>query len=133
MALVTWPDYFPKPQLRFKTSVDDPVLRTAMDKGHKARSQFPIPVFNVSFTVRMTEEQFQYFQSWHIHKINNGADWFNMPVRLGSVITQQEVRFRRMYKTDHSEAYRVSITMELEQRTDSVPDETAYDSWAAAQ
>lgn len=133
MALEIWPDHFPKPQLKFKTSVSDPVLRTAMDRGHKARSQFAAPIFNLVYTVRMTEEEFMYFQSWHIHKISNGADWFEMPVRLGGLLNSQEVRFLRMYKADHSEAFRVLVTLELELRTNSVPDEDSYNSWAVAQ
>lgn len=39
-------------------------------------------VYDVSWT--MTQSQWSLFQNWIFHKVNNGADWFEMPVPLYS-------------------------------------------------
>ena len=132
MASESWPSWLPNPKAGYQPKGVDPVLRNTMERGDKARNQFSAPLFDVQFQVRIPKGKFKYFQSWHVYKINNGADWFNMSVMTGDSTTTEEVRFKRFYEFVQEVNGPYIVTMDLEIRSNSLPNETQLDAWIAA-
>lgn len=131
-ALVTWPAQFGSPKRNFSFSIDDGVIRTKMDRGSKARSQFVDPLLKGNFRVRMGNGVLQYFQAWHQHKLSNGSVWFNFQIQSGDEMTWEECRFTAPYKIDPDEGVKggsTTISFEIEIRTHSIPSEGALDAF----
>lgn len=129
-ALETWPyASFGNPQRDPDIGVIDPVVRTDMDFGQKSRERYINPILQGSYRVRLTNEQYQYFQAWHKHKISNGSDWFNFKVRVGSVLSWEEVKMVAMYQPAPESNRYVVVQFTVIQRTDSIPSEATLDSW----
>lgn len=132
-ALETWPEKFGRPLRAFGMDVEDPVIRTQMERGFKARPRFDEAREGYTYQVLMTTEVYHYFRAWFRHKINNGADWFNMLVRQNNVTDYQECRCLSIYKAEPAGDNRhVRVSIQLEARTDDVPSESAFDTWEAS-
>jgi hypothetical protein len=129
-ALPIWPyGKFGAPLLDPDTGLVDPVVRTEMDFGVKARQRFINPLGTGTYQVLLTNDQYLYFQSWHKHKIDNGAGYFNFKVRTGDDLSWEEVAMTGMYTAQGQSNRFVTVTFSLLLRTNSVPSEAALDSW----
>lgn len=131
-ALATWPyDKFGKPLLQHGQSVVDPTVRTPMARGAKVRQQFLNPILDGSYQVLMSKEQYLYFQAWHKHTISNGTEWFNFKVWAGTAMSWEEVRMLGIY-SPQPQGTRVLVSFSIEQRTNSIPSESALDTYLNA-
>lgn len=126
----TWPTVdFGWPEAVYPIQYSDPVIRTEMERGFKARNTFTDARYVFTYVFLLSLVQFEYFKSWHKNKIANGADWFNMPVKGISGISTQECRLIGAFVPRVEDAKFVRVTMPLEFRTDAIPNETALDAW----
>lgn len=126
----TWPTIdFGWPNAVYNIDYVDPVLRTQMERGFKARNTFTDARYVFTYVFILSLVQFEYFKSWHKNKIANGADWFNMPVKGQAGIANQECRFTGMFIGRVTDAKLVTLMCPLEFRTDAIPSESALDSW----
>lgn len=131
-ALESWPyDSFGNPLRNPGLAVMDPVARVEMDRGAKARNMYTTPEFAGTYSVLLTNEQYNYFMSWHKHKINNGSSWFNLKVRSGDAMSWEEVRMSTMYTPEQRDK-RVQVTFPIVQRTNNLPNEAALDVYLDA-
>jgi hypothetical protein len=125
-----WPTIdFGWPEAVYGINFIDPVIRTEMERGFKARSTFTDARYVFGYVFLFSLVQFEYFKSWHANKITNGADWFNMPVKGATGIANQECRFTGAFVSRIEDAKFVRVTMPLEFRTDAIPNESTLDSW----
>jgi hypothetical protein len=129
---VSFPAKFGKPSAVYQVQATDPVLRSEMERGQKARNTFERARFNYVYQFHMTNEAALYFQSWWRHKIDNGATWFDMPVRSSSSTTTVEARPLQYVAAEplgNNTHWVINITCET--RTDTIPEEAALDTWLA--
>lgn len=125
-----WPTVdFGWPQAVYNINYVDPVIRTEMERGFKARNTFTDARYLFAYVFLFTLVEFEYFKAWHETKIANGADWFNMPVKGVSGIANQECRFTGAFVPRIEDAKFVRVTCPLEFRTDAIPSESALDAW----
>lgn len=97
----TWPSVLPNPSTAFSSSVDSSVIRTKMDSGYvRQRKRFTQQFRTIKAKWEMDDDQLAIFQAWWKYKINNGADWFQANLALGSGLRLYTVRFTESY--DHS-------------------------------
>src|SRR5690554_4956688 len=130
-ALVTWPyARFGTPLQNPGLSVDDPVVRNAMERGFRSRQRFLDPHSRGQYRVLLTNEQYLYFRAWHKYRIKNGTEWFNFRVRAGDGMSWEEVRMTGMYQPSQ-EARFTRVTFDIVQRTDATPSESSLDSYLA--
>jgi len=134
MALETYPSWMEKPLLATNLEPIDPVVRTAMEIGDKARRQYTATRYQVTFPIKaMDGTRLKYLLSWWEHKINAGADWFEIDVRMGDAVNTEEVRLTRPPQFQPIGVNQFSVTLTGEMRTSTVPSESAVDSYAATQ
>lgn len=80
----TFPDYLPNPNTDFAGSNDANALRTQMTTGRfRQRNRFSQELRTMPVSWKLTDFEFGMFQSWHLHKLNGGNDWFNINLPLG--------------------------------------------------
>ena len=134
MTLETYPAHFPGPLDIVNMQPVDSIVRTPMEIGDKARRAYTeIRYLAEITTATLTGEKARYFMAWWKHKVAEGADWFEMDLRFGDVVSTEEVRPKGALNMEklNNDQYRVKFTAEV--RTDSAPTESAYDAWAALQ
>ncbi|MDP2141268.1 MAG: hypothetical protein Q8L20_10700 [Gammaproteobacteria bacterium] len=131
-ALQTWPyDKFGSPLLAHGQSVVDPTIRTPMERGGKVRQQFLTPILDGSYQVLMSKVQYLNFQAWHLHKLDNGTQWFNFKVWGGSSMSWEEVRMLGIY-SPQPQGLKILVSFSIEQRTTAIPSESSLDAYLNA-
>lgn len=134
MALVSFPSWMEQPLALTNLQSVDPVIRTSMEIGDKTRRQYTAIRFTASIQLKaMSGERLENFWAWWQHKINCGADWFEIDLRLGDTVNTEEVRLKDKPSTSKLSNDQYLVTMPVEIRTHSIPSESAYDSYASAQ
>ena len=104
-------------------------IRTDMEAGNiRQRTRFSTIPDDLQVTWVMSREQFELFEGWFKHKINNGADWFRMKVSDGSGVNLQDCRFKTSYKAKEVGPNFFSVTASLETRDRTIIDEATVDS-----
>lgn len=103
--------------------------RTDMEVG-AARQQrrdpgAPVPV---RCTMEFSQDECDIFNAWYRYKINDGADWFEMPVATPRGVTVEEVRFTRAPRPRMLEKGVFMVQCELEIRTLPLMTEVALDA-----
>lgn len=69
-------------------------LETKMDSGYsRSRNRFKNPPSEMNASFSFSSDDLDLFEGWYQHVINNGADWFVMPVKTGSVVTDHLCQF----------------------------------------
>lgn len=73
----------PNPQVNFRGAIQQNVIRTKMDSGrYRARRRFTRELREYRVSWQFSDDQYGVFQSWLLHKLNGGADWFNISLPL---------------------------------------------------
>lgn len=128
-ALQTWPySHFGTPLRDPELGVLDTLARNEVDAGQKARNRYINPVLQGTYRLLMSNEAYLYFQAWHQHKLNNGAEWFNFKVRAGDVLSWEEVRMTGIYQPVQMGRL-IQVTFSIIQRTHSIPTESSLDTY----
>tara|TARA_B110000196_G_scaffold317906_1_gene332070 strand:- start:6664 stop:7143 length:480 start_codon:yes stop_codon:yes gene_type:complete len=69
-------------------------LESKMDSGYsRSRRRFKNPPTEMAVSFLFSNDQQEIFEGWYHHIINAGTDWFVMPVKVGSVVTDHECKF----------------------------------------
>jgi hypothetical protein len=69
-------------------------LETKVASGYtRSRNLFRGPPAEMSATFSFSSTELETFEGWYHHLIGNGAEWFVMPVRTGSVVTDHQCKF----------------------------------------
>lgn len=130
---VTWPSAkFGTPLLDHAPVLVDPVVRTPMEVGDKARRSHELMLFRSQFKLIMTGEEYKYLLSWIDNKIDGGATWFGMSFRTGDTNNTEEVRLTSAPSFKYYEVERYEVTLSIEMRTNSIPAEATLDTWLAS-
>lgn len=129
MPLETWPTAFGKPLAEYAINYQDPVAREEMERGVKARSMFTAPRYGYAYKFLLTAEQYHYFRSWLVNRVNNGADWFNMLVKENASSNYREGRILKHGEEPAGDNANFYITLEMEFRTDGIPSSSALTTY----
>lgn len=99
--MAVFPEVLPNPIVSsYGINPEDPVIRTEFEKGPKrARNRFTSAPTIIPVLWRFTRLQFEIFEAWHRHKINNGADWFTVNLLTASGFNEYEARFNKMWSS----------------------------------
>lgn len=110
----------------------EPPLRTEFDNGPaRVRRRFTKTVPKVNFTVKMTNMEFEVLKSFYFLTLNNGVEWFLIPVFMGDVYVAQFARFVEPYKMSDDGFQKCSVTFSLECRAFTTWDEAT--AWLVGQ
>lgn len=96
------------------------VQRTEMQSGYirqRKTASHSFYTYNVSFS--FSEKEFGIFEAWKKYKINDGTDWFPMPLKTPLGVRVVNVRFIQPIQTQVLPKGRYIITAVLE--TDNYP------------
>lgn len=127
MTLVAWPSttVLPLPTLAGH-GIDEQTafVRSDMDNGFaRQRKRFSKVPSSMKATLLLTQDQARYFEFFFRHKIDQGTDWFEMPVLIGAGLETHEIRFTESpsFKMN-SNLFEYSLSLELRQKiVDPVP------------
>ena len=76
----------------------DPLLRTTMASGRsRQRRKFTLVPSVHTCAWHMTQAQTQAFEAWFVEVLQDGANWFNMPLRTPMGVSSLLCRFDGMY------------------------------------
>lgn len=89
----------------------------------------PVPL---RCTMEFDQQQADIFNAWYRYKINDGADWFEMPVATPRGVTMEAVRFTRAPRPRMLEKGVFMVQCELEIRTLPLMTEAALDALLGA-
>ncbi|ECB0374076.1 hypothetical protein EUR97_18665 [Salmonella enterica subsp. enterica serovar Muenchen] len=112
-------DYLPVPlQESFGLKPASPLLRTELTSGRaRQRRLYTSTPTQASVAWLFTDPEAQLFEAWYRDTINDGADWFNMPLRSPLAIIDMYVcRFVDIYEGPTIEGgnyWRYTATLEL--------------------
>lgn len=83
MATENWP--FQNPNIDFGTQLESSIKRSKKESGRvRQESIDETQWFTHSVSWELSSEEKYYLESFVKHKLNNGADWFNMDLPLAS-------------------------------------------------
>jgi len=69
-------------------------LETKVASGYtRSRNLFRGPPAEMSATFSFSSTELETFEGWYSHLIGNGAEWFVMPVRTGSLVKDHQCKF----------------------------------------
>ena len=89
-------------------------IETAMDSGYsRSRNRFKNPPTEMAVSFLFTNDQQEVFEGWYQHVINNGANWFVMPVKTGGVVADHQCKFVGDYSMKAPSNSLWSITAKL--------------------
>lgn len=115
--MITWPTFFPNPSAQYSVDIEPVLSRNANNIRPSQRARMARNarlkvkcVFDISFT------DFKLFTSIHRHLLNNGNDWFLLPLLFETGIEEKTARFINgrfdaKYRLDGR--FNVSCEMEL--------------------
>ena len=93
---MTWPAIFPQTSGAFSGKSEENAVRLIMESGRaRQRRQFTAPIRIFSAEWDMSDFQFGMFQAFVKHKLNNGADWFDVSLPSGAAFVTFEARIIR--------------------------------------
>jgi len=128
MALPVWPSILPTPKLPVDIEPADATSRTEMEDG-AAKVRRTRTLITVSYTasVDFTPAEMKIFEAWHHWYLNDGAEWFSMPLPCGS-----ETRFKtNNYKHSLVAGGNFKVSLELETRNRPFITKAALDALIA--
>lgn len=94
-----WPEQLP-PALFIGRSYQpvDPLSRSRLTSGRsRQRRQFTSTPVMVNVRWLMTESQALFFETWFRWTLKDGAEWFDMPLRMPDGLSDRAVRFTGIY------------------------------------
>jgi hypothetical protein len=115
----TWPTIFPAPSAQFTGKKTGTVVRTKMETGRtRRRRRFTSQIHTYSVKFDLTDFQLGMFEAWFLHKINDGADAFEIPLATGGeelktvVASFQDDTYQQSY--DGVMFWHLTATLEVE-------------------
>lgn len=114
----TWPASLPNPTADYGGKHEASALRTRMSSGtFRQRRLYSTPYVELNVNWSFDDAQYDYFRSWVFYRLNDGNDWFSMPVFLGGGLRTVVVRFvggNYEFNNKGVLTWQVSAKMELE-------------------
>lgn len=98
-ASLRWPKELPPGQFIGRSySTVEPMMRSRLVSGRaRQRRQFTSTPQEVSVRWLMTNVQAQLFENWFRWALKDGAQWFEMPLRMPDGLLDRTVRFTGIY------------------------------------
>jgi hypothetical protein len=128
-----WPSsILPDPTVDFGGELDQSVIKTPMDSSRiRQRRRFTREQRNYNVTWSFKDFEFGMFESWVLHKINGGADAFNIYLPVGgdrmNVLVEAKLRDGKYtWRYDNVLYWKVSANLMVEDA--KVWDEETYDT-----
>lgn len=114
-------DSLPLPKVNYRYKDHDNIIRSENSpiQTQKRTRHFGSDV-PVIFT--FTAFQLSIWESWVYNFLNDGIDWFSMPLLMGPGLFDCTVRIKGKYSVQDigPDAYNVPVTLEMDQKTASV-------------
>lgn len=89
-------------------------VETKMESGYpRSRNRFKNPPAEMNAVFSFSSGDLELFEGWYHHVINNGADWFVMPVKTGGVVTDHQCKFVGDYSGKPVSQKRWTVTGKL--------------------
>lgn len=89
-----WPDWMPKAQQsNYSYEPVDRRSRSEMEVGNIIRVNFDTDETTLNCTLILNRLQSQWFEVFERNLLNQGAEWFNMPIQIAGCIEWHKVRF----------------------------------------
>ena len=119
--MIQYPAELPLPlQDGYGYTTVDPMRATPMVTGRrryrKVRSYVPS---ELTFNFVFEEDEAAFFEAWYARTLNDGLEWFEMPLQLPAGFTTYQVHFIGIYgkvELTQVKRWRYSINAELKQR-----------------
>jgi hypothetical protein len=87
---------------------------TKMESGYpRSRNRFKGPPAEMNATFSFSSDDLELFEGWYQHVINNGTDWFVMPVKTGAVVADHQCKFVGDYSQKPISQNRWTVTGKL--------------------
>ncbi|OED34592.1 hypothetical protein AB832_07140 [Flavobacteriaceae bacterium (ex Bugula neritina AB1)] len=110
-------DMFKYPLIRgYTMAFIDNVARTKMAGGvARQRRRFTSVPTTVQASFTLVDDMYEFFRAWYVHKINYGADYFLMNLKIGKDCKEQIVRFTKPYTSNliSDRHFDVNVTLEI--------------------
>lgn len=139
--MFTWPDASKMPGMTTDLGHDhsNNTIRTDMDSGQpRQRMRFTSGWRTMPVSWSLDNTQYAVFQAIFKYKLNQGADWFEMPVPMGDpadaeeeVFEIQVVRFVGGFKTKYKDVMHWTVTATIESENTSPMTESELDAYLA--
>ena len=119
MTIPAWPNLlnYRIDRGSFKVTPSEDNLMSNFDKGPaRVRRRFTKAIPRFEFSITMDTEDVQIFKTFYFYTLQNGVNWFTMPVWDGSSYVTHTVRFSEPYGiSDFSHALSI-VSFKLEAR-----------------
>lgn len=120
MALSTWPEGFPAPELSsYSPAVTDTRQTSSMSIGHsRVRRLSTQRVGNVQAKYYLSDGELTSLLDFYDSEVNGGADWFTVPLKTDGPVTDHEARFRAppTYVAESRIRWGVEVQFEVRRR-----------------
>ena len=119
--MIQYPAELPLPlQEGYGLSTVDPMQATQMVTGRtRYRVRHSYVPNEVRFNFNFSEAEAGFFEAWYARTLNDGLEWFEMPLQLPAGFTTYQVHFIGIYgkvELTQVKRWRYSINAELKQR-----------------
>jgi hypothetical protein len=89
-------------------------LETKMESGYsRSRNRYRGPPSEMAATFSFSNDQLEIFEGWYHHLIGNGAAWFVMPVKTGTVVVDHQCKFVGDYSQKPISQSMTTVTAKL--------------------
>ena len=98
--MIQYPAELPLPlQDGYGLSTVDPMQATQMVTGRtRYRVRHSYVPNEVRFNFNFSEAEAGFFEAWYARTLNNGMEWFEMPLQLPSGFTTYQAHFKAIYQ-----------------------------------
>lgn len=121
--LLRWPSWMPKPQRSgYKYDVIDRRKKTDMEVGAVIRVEFDTDECTCDCTLVLNKIQSAWFEAFERDIMHQGAQWFEIPLQNGGVISMHTARFRtRPSLSDPGPMYSTyQFTLDIDRRPQTI-------------
>lgn len=113
----TWPTLLPAPTSAYDIKLNASKLRTQMDSGrYRQRQRFGRENRLISVAWEFDDNEYEFFQSFYLYKLEGGVDFFNVTIPLGGGMRSFVARFADDPDAKYMDVlnWTVSSTLEVE-------------------
>ena len=114
--MINWPEFFNTPSANYSVDVAQPVARTNNSYAIYQRERFKRKKYeSLKCVTDLSLSDFKLFTSFVRHVLNNGNDWFTMPLLLENGLTSYTVRIKNgIYSAKYRADNRFDLSFEVE-------------------
>ena len=99
----------------FQFRPSDPPLRSEFDYGPaRTRRRFTRNNSYLNFTVVLDTNEFESFRAFYLDDLENGTNWFSMPIWYGGLYLPHNVRFVEPYAMSYHAFRHVKVSAKIE-------------------